>query len=196
MDPLSLDLDSTIAKVSARLDGLGMPFAYTDGLAVIVYGDPRTTQDVDLILQIDPWDKGAADILAEHFGDDFYFSVEGCLEAIEEQSMFQAIDRENMLKVDFHLSCLVPESLERIRSVKLASGRTVPMVSPEDSILSKLVWIKMGSGRSKQDVVAMLRIQTELDTDYLDRTAVELGVTEILAEMRAIAERNDPNEIY
>lgn len=70
------------------------------------------------------------------------------------------------------------------------------MVSPEDSILSKLVWIKMGSGRSKQDVVAILRVQTELDTGYIERMARKLDVEDILAEMRAILERNNPEEIY
>lgn len=48
MDPLLLDLDSTIAKVTAKLGELKIPFAYTGGLAVIAYGDPRTTQGVDM----------------------------------------------------------------------------------------------------------------------------------------------------
>ncbi len=196
MDPAMLDLDLTLGKLAQRLDALGIVYAYTGGLAAITYGHPRTTQDVDLILEIDPWSKETAYQLAEQFADEFMFSIEGCLEGIEEQTMFQAIDLENMFKVDFHLSNIVPDSLDRIRQVKIPGGRMVPIVSPEDSILSKLVWIKKGSGRSKQDVVAMLRIQTELDTEYLDATAKKLGVDAILEKMRQIADRNDPHEIY
>ena len=110
--------------------------------------------------------------------------------------MFQALDKENFYQVDLHVSGLVPNQLDRTRLQSLATGTQIPMVSPEDAILSKLVWIKMGSGRSKQDVVAMLRIQTDLDIAYLEQTAKELDVFPILEEMRGIVERNDPLEIY
>ena len=69
------------------------------------------------------------------------------------------------------------------------------MVSPDDAILSKLHWIKLGSGRSRKDVVAMLRVQETLDNDYLEATAEQLGVRSILDELRQIAESYDPHVI-
>jgi hypothetical protein len=175
------------------LENLKHPFAVTGGVAAITYGDPRTTRDIDLIMEINPWEIDFADILFEKFDHDFFFSLEGCREAIEKQTMFQAIDKETMFKVDFHLSDLVPGSCNRRKNVQIPTGRVVPMVTPEDSILSKLVWIKLGSGRSRKDIVAMLRVQTNLDNQYLETTAKELGVTEILNELRIIAESYDPN---
>ena len=100
-----------------------------------------------------------------------------------------------MFKVDFHLSDIVPGALERRRDEKIMTGRIVPMVSPEDSILSKLHWIKLGSGRSKKDVVAMLRVQENLDNEYLESTAEQLGVKAILDELRIIADSYDPHII-
>ena len=194
-DPLMDDLDMTTTKVIAVLKKTDKPFAFTGGLAAITYGDPRTTNDVDLIMEINPWEKDYADTLENLFGDDFFFSIEGCREAIEEQTMFQAIDKETMFKVDFHLSDIVPGALERRRDETIVTGRTVPMVSPEDAILSKLHWIKLGSGRSRKDVVAMLRVQENLDNDYLESTAGQLGVKPILDELRKIAENYDPNVI-
>ena len=194
-DPLMMDLDITTQKIVAVLEKLDRPFAFTGGLAAITYGDPRTTRDVDLIMEINPWEQDFADTLANLLGDDFFFSIEGCREAIVEQTMFQAIDKETMFKIDFHLSDLVPGSCERRQNIKIPTGQIVPMVTQEDSILSKLVWIKLGSGRSRKDVVAMLRVQENLDNDYLETTAEQLGVQSILDELRKIAESYDPNVI-
>jgi hypothetical protein len=194
-DPLMMDLNITTQKIVGVLEKLDRPFAFTGGLAALTYGDPRTTRDGDLIMEVNPWEGDFADALAKLLGDDFYFSIEGCREAIAEQTMFQAIDKETMFKVDFHLSDLVPGSCERKCNVKILTGQIVPMVTPEDSIMSKLVWIKLGSGRSRKDVVAMLRVQENLDNDYLETTAEQLGVKPILDELRQIAENYDPNVI-
>jgi hypothetical protein len=194
-DPLMADLDTTTQKIVAVLEKLGKPFAFTGGLAAITYGDPRTTRDVDIIMEVNPWERDFADTLATLLGDDFYFSIEGCREAIDEQTMFQAVHKETMFKVDFHLSDLVPGSCERRCHVKIPTGQVVPMVTPEDSILSKLVWIKLGSGRSRKDVVAMLRVQEHLDNNYLEATAEQLGVKAILDDLRQIAESYDPHVI-
>ena len=194
-EPLLIDLDVTTKKITNILKKTDKPFAFTGGLAATTYGDPRTTNDVDLIIEINPWEIDFVNTLANLLGDDFYFSIEGCREAIEEQTMFQAIDKETMFKIDFHLSDIVPGSLERRCERKIMTGQIVPMVAPEDSILSKLVWIKLGSGRSRKDVVAMLRVQEHLDNDYLEATAAQLDVKPILDELRQIAESYDPHVI-
>ena len=188
-----MDLDVTTQKIIALLKKLERPFAFTGGLAAITYGDPRTTNDVDLVMEVNPWEQDFPELLAKTLGNDFFFSVEGCREAIEEQSMFQAVDKETMFKVDFHLSDLVPGSCDRRRDVKIPTGITVPMVTPEDSILSKLVWIKLGSDRSRKDVIAMLRVQQNLDLEYLEKTAEELEVAGLLKELRIQADSYDPH---
>lgn len=194
-DPLMQDLNITTKKIVTILEKLERPFAFTEGLACIAYGDPRTTNDVDLILEIDPREYDLAQTFAKMLEDDFFFSVESCREAIEEQTMFQAIDKETMFKIDFHLSNIVPGSCERRRQTKIPTGLVIPIVTPEDAILSKLVWIKLGSDRSRKDVIAMLRVQKELDNEYLERTAEQLDVAEILKELRKIADDCDPNII-
>ena len=140
-DPLIIDLDITTEKVIAVLQKTDKTFAFTDGLAAITYGDPRTTNDIDLILEINPWEKNFADTLETLLGNVFFFSIEGCREAIEEQSMFQAIDKETMFKVDFHLSDIVPGALERRRDEKNYDGanradglsrRLYPLETPLD----------------------------------------------------------------
>ncbi|MCL2346703.1 MAG: hypothetical protein FWC50_00430 [Planctomycetaceae bacterium] len=198
--PLLMDIDATAQKIVEIFEKLDKPFAFTGGLAAITYGDPRTTNGVDIIMKINPWEidfaKAMAKVLADVLGGDFYFSIEACREAIEKQTMFQAVDLKTMVKIDFHLSDIVPGSCDRRQNTRIPTGQIVPMVIPEDSILSKLVWIKLGSGISRKDVVAVLRVQKDLDTDYLETTAKQLGVEQILNELKIIAGSNDPNIIF
>ena len=195
-DSLLMDVDATVQKIVEIFEKLDKPFAFTGGLAAITYGDPRTTRDVDLIVEINPWERDFAEALAEVLGEGFYFNIPACQEGIEKQTMFQAIDLKTMIKIDFHLSDIVPGSCDRRCNTKIATGQIVPMVIPEDSILSKLVWIKLGSGSSRKDIVAVLRMQKNLDTEYLETTAKQLGVEHILNELKIIAESNDPNLIF
>ena len=77
-DLLIIDLDITTEKVIAVLQKTDKTFAFTGGLAAITYGDPRTTNDVDLILEINPWERDFADTLETLLSNDFFFSIEGC----------------------------------------------------------------------------------------------------------------------
>ena len=69
---------------------------------------------------------------------------------------------------------------------------TVRFASPEDTILHKLVWYKLGNEVSERqwgDIIGVLRVQEGvLDCEYLDRWAGLLSVTDLLA--RATAESN------
>ena len=100
-----------------------------------------------------------------------------------------------MLRADIYTASVLPCRFERIVQAEIVDGVPLPISSPEDSILSKLYWIKLGSGRSRKDVVAMLRVQEHLDNAYLEATAEQLEVKPILDELRKIAENYDPNVI-
>jgi hypothetical protein len=109
--------------------------------------------------------------------------------------MFQVLDMDSMLRADIYTASILPSRFERVVNAEIADGISLPIATPEDSILSKLHWIKLGSGHSRKDVVAMLRVQENLDNDYLEKTAEQLGVKAILDELRTIAESYDPNVI-
>jgi hypothetical protein len=51
------------------------------------------------------------------------------------------------------------------------------VASVEDSILSKLEWARLSqSERQLEDVAGMLRLQSNLDTAYIERWAAQLGI--------------------
>ncbi len=94
-----------------------------------------------------------------------------------------------MIKVDFHVGEAITGELNRSQTEEILSGVVVPIVSKEDAILSKLIWIHKGSHKSRHDVKSMLRRMRSINEDYLLTQAVHLGVHTILAELRA--ELND-----
>jgi hypothetical protein len=60
--------------------------------------------------------------------------------------------------------------------------------SPEDTLLHKLVWFRLGGGVSERqwrDASGVLRIQGDsLDSAYLDTWAGRLGVRDLLEKAR------------
>ena len=83
-------------------------------------------------------------------------------------------------------------AMERIRPETIGEegGIETWVATPEDVILSKLEWYRLGdeiSDRQWFDVLTVLRIQQEqLDLAYLHRWAENLGVSDLLE--RALAE--------
>ena len=190
------NLRMTTRKMVSLIEKLDLPFLLTGGVVSSYYGEPRSTQDVDIVMKITPAQIGLANKIVELLQDDFYVNLDACREAIIEETLFQAIDKETFYKVGIHVKGIVPQEFERGVKVEIFEGFIAPVVSVEDAILSKLLWINMGSGRSRQDVVRILQNKHEMDTEYLETTAKQLGVGEILDELKILAESNDPNIIF
>lgn len=112
-------------------------------------------------------------------------------DAVKHGHIFQALHEETMIKVDFHVGEAIHGELDRSKKEEILAGVIVPLVSKEDAILSKLIWISKGSNKSRHDVKAMLKRRGEVDFDYLNAQAAKLGVDEILRELKAGLERNE-----
>lgn len=173
------ELKAALGRISSVLRELGCSYHFTGGLASICYGEPRFTQDIDLVVKLAPGGEELSQLL-EKCAIDFLFDEVAIREIVAQKGIFQMLDQETMIKVDFHVGEAIPGELARAVEVELFPSLSVPLVSKEDAILSKLIWIKKGSGKSEQDVVAMLKYQDELDKDYLEEKASELGLLSVL----------------
>jgi hypothetical protein len=149
------------------------PFAST------AHGLPRTTQDLDVI--IDPPDESALEALvAALLADQFYVDPDVAREAMQRRSMFDAIDR-SAWKIDFILRIARPFSIEELarRTAVQILGVPVFIASAEDTIIAKLEWSKLSgdSERQHRDVAGVLAtMKDELDRDYIERWVRELGL--------------------
>jgi hypothetical protein len=182
-DVIQDDFPETTERVLALLSELGLKFHVTGGVVSAYYGDPRFTQDLDIVIQLiagRPETKALLDRLALGYLVD----EQSAMDAIRRNGIFQAIDEVSMIKIDFHVGEKIPGELERSLHREIFSGVVAPLVSKEDAILSKLLWIKLGSGhKARHDVKVMLKREEDLDRAVLRQRAGTLGLYALLAEI-------------
>lgn len=173
-------------KVTGVFELLGIPYVIGGSLASTLYGMVRTTQDSDIV----------AEMRREHLQpfvsalqDEFYIDEEMIADSIEHQSSFNIIHRETMFKVDVFIPRPRPflqSQLARAQrqTFTFESELSAKFASPEDTILSKLEWYRMGgevSDRQWRDILGVLKTRAgELDLEYLKKWAGELKVGDLL----------------
>ena len=170
--------------IAKRLDEAGIPYMATGSMAMAVYSVARMTRDIDVVVACD---LSQIDRMVALFAHDCYIDRNEVLEAIQSRSMFNVIHNAWVTRADFILRKndeYRKLEMERRRQVDL-DDQPVWIVSPEDLILSKLVWSKDSrSEMQRRDVRALLETRTDLDWAYLEKWAQTLSVTEQLEEAR------------
>ena len=183
-----------LARIVRLLDQLGIPYHVGGSVASSWYGHPRSTADLDMVIEADASRLAA---LAEALSRDFYVPTEAMAEAMAQHSSFNAIALDGPFKIDFFIRgerAFDQEEFRRARAQQLESPErvTVRLKSPEDLILRKLEWFQLGGGVSDhqwQDVLGVLRaMRDRLDDVYLERWAGELGLAALLARARREAD--------
>lgn len=176
-------LEITLRRVLECLSGLNLKFHCTGGVVASFYGEPRFTQDIDIVLSLAGHESVIPELLAA-LSTKFLIDIDQAQRAIARNDMFQALDTEHYIKIDFHVGEAIPGELDRSCRKELLPGLVVPLVSKEDAILSKLLWIGKGSEKSRQDVIMMLRGPDEIRWPELDQRATLLGLSDLLAQLR------------
>lgn len=175
-----------VRRVHSLLAELAIPHHFTGGIASSYYGEPRFTQDIDIVVPLSPSDP-KADLLAERLAVGYFINRQAIRDAIREQGIFQALEGETAIKIDFHAGEKIPGELQRSRYEEVDPGLTIPLVAKEDAILAKLIWIKLGSGKSQRDAIQMLKDPQNLDLDHLRIQAARLGLGSELSRMEEAA---------
>jgi hypothetical protein len=193
VDAESLENVPIIRDVAAAFRPLGVRFALGGSWASSLHGNPRDTRDADITAEPFP---GREAEFAAPFGPDYYVSLDAIRDAIRRRSSFNVIHLPSGFKVDVFIrkdTAFGRSVLARRQPGVIPSTPPEPIdvVSPEDIILHKLEWFRMGgetSDRQWGDVLGVLRVQAgRLDDAYLDRWAADLGVADLLAKARAAA---------
>jgi hypothetical protein len=177
------DLQLALSDTIKILQQLKIPFHITGGLVSSLYGEPRFTQDIDIVISLNP--GSIRDSLVKELQPFFHINDQSVLKAVENQKMFQALHMETMLKIDFHVGEMIPGELSRSKTLELLPGTIAPVVSIEDSILSKLSWISKGSHKSRNDVLMMLKLNPDIDNSYLDTQSKKMHLFQILEELKS-----------
>jgi hypothetical protein len=178
-----------LARITALLDGVGIPYMLTGSFASTLFGAPRATQDIDIV--IDPT-LGALEKLLHTLPEDgYYVSREAARAAYGAEGMFNLVDYATGWKVDLIIRkrrSFSQEEFRRRRPVDML-GMRLFVASAEDVIVAKLEWAKLGeSERQLRDVAGILRGQGEaLDMTYIERWVSAMQLTPQWTAARALA---------
>jgi hypothetical protein len=164
-----------------RFNALAAPWAATGAIASIIYGEIRTTQDIDIIILLD-----AATVIAlEHVfpEDEFYCPPRGVVEierARDRRGHFNIIHFDSGYKADVYLSVADPLhgwALRNRRSVDIGETQ-LWLAPPEYVIVHKLEFFREGgSEKHLRDIRGMLET-TPIDRDFLGKEIAARGLHE------------------
>src|ERR1051326_1521902 len=165
-------------ELVSALDRAGISYMVVGSFASNLFGDSRGTQDIDIVVSANAEQIRA--LLDSFPKTQYYFDLNAALEACRHKSMFNILDMERGWKIDviFQKPGAYHEHAFRRRSAAQIDGVDVVALTPEDVIISKLLWAKMGdSSLQIRDVAGVLKVQQHsLDLPYIEKWVAELGL--------------------
>jgi hypothetical protein len=188
IDPV--DPIETALTVGRVLEALDIPYTVGGSIASSFAGEPRATVDIDVVAEID---ETHVDALVSALSATFYVDAGALRRAVRARSSANLIHQATQLKVDLFVAGGTPldrRQIARRLAVDLGEGRRLYVHPPEDILLQKLRWYRLGgevSDRQWRDIAAIVRVQgPQLQREYLREGARILGVADLLE--RALSE--------
>jgi hypothetical protein len=175
----SFELLKVVAEVCERM---GISYLTVGSLATTVFGLPRFTNDVDIVLDLhtDQVEK----FCREFEGPEYYLSQAAVKTAIAKRTQFNIIHTTAGLKVD----CFIPDGspwstsrLSRAVRKRVRSDFEAVFASPEDVILKKLEYYRLGeSEKHLKDIEGVLGVcGDQIDRDYIAAWSRQLGISDV-----------------
>ena len=174
-----------LTPVADTFDTLSIPFFIGGSVAAASYDVKRATNDIDLIADVR---EEHAQPLDTRLSADYYADAQMIRDAVRRKASFNFIHFGTGLKVDVFLLKNTPymqmQMQRRMPGVLVPGGRAFPFASPEDTILAKLDWYRIGgeiSDRQWNDITLLLDAKRgALDLAYMRQWAQQLGLTALL----------------
>ncbi len=141
-------------------------YMLSGSVALSIYTLPRSTRDFDFIVNLQSTD---AESFLLTFKEGYYCDVDAIKEAIANQGMFNIIDHASGFKADFVILKNEPfRQIEFERRIKIdLEGVPIYIVSPEDLLLSKLIWIQQLQSPIQMEDIENLALVENLDWEYI-----------------------------
>jgi hypothetical protein len=190
-----MTIHQLLQSIANFFESEGIPYRVVGSMATIAYGEIRLTRDIDVLAAITP--AVIPRICAAFAMPDFYVSEAAVRDALKRRSQFNIIHLSSGIKVDVIVPADEPFSRsEMSRGDKLITPGAYAawFASPEDTILSKLVYYKMGeSEKHLRDIAGVLRVQGErIDRAYIEHWAAQL---EVVDEWRLVSDERNWREV-
>ena len=177
-----MEQDELLRRTVETLERLNLTYLVTGSMATILYGEPRFTNDIDIVVQLRQ--DRVADLAQAFPSSEFYLDDERIRQAVESRGQFNIIHPASGLKIDV----IIPEMddfdrsrFARARRVRPAEDYEATFASAEDVIVKKLqFYAEGGSDKHLRDIASVLRISdSEVDRVYVSEWADRLGLREL-----------------
>ncbi len=171
-----------IKHLVSVFDSLGIQYLITGSMASIFYGEPRFTNDIDVVTDIG--EHHISGLLRLFPSDEFYISEEAIRDAIQHKYQFNIIHPASGLKIDIIIckkDAFDNSRFERIKRSFPIEDTPANFASPEDVIIMKMRYYKEGeSEKHLRDITGMLKISGDIiDRGYIERWAKKFDVDDI-----------------
>jgi hypothetical protein len=171
-----------VRRVVEVLESAGIKYMLAGSVASMAYGEPRMTQDVDVIAALRYGDIAA---LCRQFPfPEYYVSEEAARRAIATGGQFNIIHPSSGNKVDMVMAqptAWGDSEMARRQRVKVFPDLEPYLASPEDVIIGKMLYYQEGgSEKHTRDITGILRMRKGMvDHSYIEKWARELGLSDI-----------------
>ncbi len=144
-----------------------IPYMLSGSMAMSTYTGPRFTRDFDFVVHLQPSD---ASLLAAYFKQGYYCDEDSIRDAIRQEGMFNIIDHKSNYKADFIILKNHPyrqTEFERRRPIDFLDMK-IFLVSAEDLLISKLIWMQELQSSVQQEDIRLLSALNGLDWNYIN----------------------------
>ena len=177
MDPHEL-----LERIAGILENLHIPYLVTGSVAAMAFGEPRMTNDIDIVAAVGFEHVGG--LMAAFPEKEFYISEDAIRDAVQHQTQFNIIHPASGMKIDIIIRKKTPfndSRFSRARRIKTGENFETNFAAPEDIILMKMQYYRDGgSEKHLRDISGILKISgPEVDRNYIGLWAEKLNLMDV-----------------
>jgi hypothetical protein len=168
-----------LAPFLEPLERLALPYCITGSVAASVYGEPRLTADIDIVLLLGVRDLAA--LRAAFPETEYYVPPDETLRleiARSARGMFNLIHHASQFKADIYLAARDPLhawALEHRRRITLQGGGAW-VAPPEYVIVRKLEYLREGGSDKHVRDIRYILAATTIDRAFVESEVSRLGL--------------------
>ncbi len=156
-----------LKRITGIFKSLNIPYMLSGSMAMNFYSVTRATRDIDIVVHIQ--EKNIENFISNL--NDFYFNKETIKKEIIKKGMFNIIDFKSGFKVDIIILKDTDYFLQAFKNKKISNelGYEIYVISLEDLILSKILWIQQLQSEKQKEDIKMLLNSDNIDIQYINK---------------------------
>ena len=167
------------SEVIQKLESKNIPYMVVGSVASMVYGEPRMTHDMDLVLDILPEHASKLETLFP-LAEFYCPPIEVLNSEITHRGQFNLIHQGTGIKIDIMIRKNTDHSkaeFDRRQKVPFWNNSEVYLATPEDVIIKKLSFYREGGSEKHLKDIRGIMVESEIDKEYLQSWIGKLSLS-------------------